>query len=61
MSVVGTLVDDHDGGKSSSATARKRGNYNHYSPEIRAKIGKYVGENGNLKALKQSKAEVYQI
>ena len=28
--------------KSSSATARKRGNYNHYSPEIHAKIGKYA-------------------
>ena len=40
VSVVGTLVDDHDGKKSSSATARKRGNYSHYSPEIRAKIGK---------------------
>ena len=42
VSVVGTLVDDHDGEKSSSATARKRGNYNHYSPEIRAKIAKYA-------------------
>ena len=58
VSVVGTLVDDHDGEKSSSARARKRGNYNHYSPEIRAKIGKYASENGNLKALKKFKAEV---
>ena len=55
VSVVGkfNLVDDHDDEKSSSATARERGNYNHYSPEIRAKIGKYASENGNSKALKQ--------
>ena len=33
-------------------------NYNHYSPEISAKIGKYASENGNSKALKQFKAEV---
>ena len=51
-------MHDHDGEKSSSATARKRGNYNHYPPEIRAKIGKYASENGNSKALKQFKAEV---
>lgn len=58
LSVVGTLVDDNDGEKSSSARARNRGNYNHYSPEIRAKIGKYASENGNSKALKKFKAEV---
>ena len=60
VSVVGTLVDDHDGEKSSSARARKRGNYNHYSPEIRTKIGKYASENGNSKALKNSRQK-YQI
>ena len=58
MVLLSTLVDDHDGEKSSSARARKRGNYNHYSPEIRAKIGKYASENGNSKALKKFKAEV---
>ncbi|KAM7429608.1 hypothetical protein ABFA07_019556 [Porites harrisoni] len=58
VSVVGTLVDDPDGEKSSSARARERGNYNHYSPKIHAKIGKYASENGNSKALKKFKAEV---
>ena len=53
VSVVGTLVDDPDGEKSSSARARGRGNYNHYSPKIHAKIGKYASENGNSKALKK--------
>ena len=39
-----------------SSSNRKRGNYNHYSPEMRAKIGKYASENGNLRAINHFKA-----
>ena len=33
--------------------AKKGGNYNHYLPEICAKISKFASENGNSKAIKQ--------
>ena len=40
------------------SSKRKRGNYNHYSPELRAQIGKYASENGNLRALNHFKAQL---
>ena len=44
------MVDPDD-----STSTRKRRNYNHYSPEMRAKIGKYASENGNLRAINHFK------
>ena len=38
--------------------ARKRGKYQHYSAEKRAKIGKYASENGNSKAINHFKEEL---
>ena len=43
--VVLSVANIVDPDKNSSSN-RKRGNYNHYSPEMRAKIGKYASENG---------------
>ena len=40
------------------SSKRKQGNYNHYSPELRAQIGKYASENGNLRALNHFKAQL---
>ena len=41
-----------------SSSNTKRGNYNQYSPEMRAKIGKYASENGNLRAIDHFKAQL---
>ena len=38
--------------------ARKRGKYQHYSAEKRAKIGRYASENGNSKAINHFKEEL---
>lgn len=51
---VGDAVDPNK----NLLSKRKRGNYNHYSPELRAQIGKYAGENGNLRALNHFKAQL---
>ncbi|CAG2251561.1 unnamed protein product [Mytilus edulis] len=42
--VENILVDNSPVGK--GGTKRKRGNYNNYSPEVRAKMAKYAIENG---------------
>ena len=52
--LVGNIVDPDR----NSSSHRKRGNYNHYSPEMRAKIGKYASENGNLRAINHFKAQL---
>ena len=51
---VGDAVDPNK----NLSSKRKRGNYNHYSPELRAQIGKYASENGNLRALNHFKAQL---
>ena len=51
---VGDAVDPNK----DLSSKRKRGNYNHYSPELRAQIGKYASENGNLRALNHFKAQL---
>ena len=51
---MGNIVDPDK----SCPSNRKRGNYNHYSPEMRAKIGKYASENGNLRAINHFKAQL---
>lgn len=56
VSAVANIVNPHV--ENSSAATRKRGNYHHYSPEIRAKIGRYASENGNSKAIKHFKAQI---
>ena len=48
---VGNILDPDR----NSSSNRKRGNYNHYFPEMRAKIGKYASENGNLRAVNHFK------
>ena len=50
------MVDPDD-----STSTRKRRNYNHYSPEMRAKIGKYASENGNLRAINHFKEQVSNL
>ena len=50
------MVDPDD-----CTSKRKRRNYNHYSPEMRAKIGKYASENGNLRAINHFKAQVSNL
>ena len=57
VSAVENIVNPH-AENSSSVVTRKRGNYNHYSPEIRAKIGKYASENGDLKDINHFKAQI---
>lgn len=57
VSAVGNIVNPHAENSSSEVT-RKRGNYNRYSPEIRAKIGKYTSENGDLKDIYHFKAQI---
>ena len=54
--VVLSVANIVDPDKNSSSN-KKRGNYNHYSPEMRAKIGKYARENGNLRAINHFKAK----
>ena len=51
---VGNIVDPDR----NSSSNRKRGNYNHYSPEMRAKNGKYASENGNARAINHFKAQL---
>ena len=51
---VGNIVDPDR----NSSSNRKRGNYNHYAPEMCAKIGKYASENGNLRAINHFKEQV---
>ena len=51
---VGNILDPDR----NSSSNRKRGNYNHYFPEMRAKIGKYASENGNLRAVNHFKAQL---
>ncbi|KAB7496792.1 hypothetical protein Anas_01970 [Armadillidium nasatum] len=43
---------------SSSYTCGKRGNYVSYSPELRAEIGKYAAEHGNLAAITHFKEKL---
>ena len=50
------MVDPDD-----STSTGKRRNYNHYSPEMRAKIGKYASENGNLRAINHFKEQVSNL
>ena len=53
QNVVSNVVDLANPLTVSPATGRQRGkrqSYAHYSGEMRAKIGKYAGENGNEKA-----------
>ena len=57
QAVVSAIEDKANPDTENSSEAKKRGNYNHYSPEIRAKIGKYASENGNSKEIKHFKAE----
>lgn len=54
---VGDAVDPNK----NLSSKRKQGNYNHYSPELRAQIGKYAGENGNLRALNHFKAQLRNL
>ena len=58
QAVVSAIEDKVNPDTENSSEAKKRGNYNHYSPEIRAKIGKYASENGNSKEIKHFKAEI---
>ena len=51
---VGNIVNPDK----NSSSNRKRGNYNHYSPKMRAKTGKYASENGNLRAINHFKAQL---
>ena len=51
---VGNIVDPDK----NSSSNRKRGNYNHYSPKMRAKTSKYASENGNLRAINHFKAQL---
>ena len=51
---VGNIVDPDR----NSSSNRKRGNYKHYPPEMRAKIGKYASENGNIRAINHFKAQL---
>ena len=53
---VERMVDPDD-----STSTRKRRNKNHYSPEMRAKIGKYASENGNLRAINHFKEQVSNL
>ena len=53
---VGDAVDPNK----NLSSKRKRGNYNHYSPELRAQIGKYASENGNLRALPANMTHFFQ-
>ena len=50
------MVDPDD-----STSTRKRRNYNHYSSDMRAKIGKYVSGNGNLRAINHFKEQVSNL
>ena len=59
VSAVANIVNDHKG--CFSATARKRGNYNHYSPKMHAKIGKYAIEDRNSKAIEHFKAGKHSL
>ena len=51
---MGNIVDPDK----NSSSNKKRGNYNHYSPEMREKIGKHASENGNLRAINHFKAQL---
>ncbi|XP_071447925.1 uncharacterized protein [Hetaerina americana] len=44
--------------KTKGSQKSKRGSYNFLSPELRARIGKYASEHGNLKTAKYFEAEV---
>ena len=57
-SSVASLFNPHStDGSSVTSAARKRGKYQLYSAETRAKIGKYASENGNSKAMNHFKEE----
>ena len=58
-SSVASLLNPHStDGSSATSAARKRGKYQLYSAETRAKIGKYATENGNSKAMNHFKEEL---
>ena len=58
-SSVASLANSHSTeGSLATSAARKRGKYQHYSAETRAKIGKFSSENGNSKAINHFKEEL---
>ena len=60
-SSVVNIVNPHAKDSSSASSARKSGKYQHYLPEICAKIGKYDSENGNSKAINHFKGELQTL
>lgn len=60
-SSVVNIVNLHAKDSSSASSTRKIGKYQHYSPEILVKIGKYASENGNSKAINHFKGELLTL
>jgi len=59
--VVSSIADIVTLESSTASSSKKYGKDTHFSGEIRAKIGKYVSENGNSKAICHFKKELLAL